>query len=76
MARGSVRGEGSESIRRFDLCFTNTLVTWGVLDICLCLGCCGVGCVGREEVKSLDGPGYGRVGWCYVCVNCESRFVV
>ena len=22
------------------------------------------------------GPGSGAVGWCYVCVRCESRFSV
>ena len=22
------------------------------------------------------GPGSGGVGWCYVCVSCESRFSV
>ena len=32
------------------------------------LRCCGVG--------SGLGPQYGRVGWCYVCVRCESGFFV
>ena len=36
--------------------------------MCLCLGCGGVGGVGRRL-----GPGSGGVGWCYVC---ESEFSV
>ena len=55
--------------------FSQYFENMGVLDICLCLGCCGVGGVGREEVRGLDGPGYGRVGWCYVCVSCKSSYL-
>ena len=46
----------------------------GVGDMCLCLGC---GCVGV-----IVGSGWwlgtrsGRVGWCCVCVSCESGLVV
>ena len=37
-------------------------------DLCLCLGCGGVGGVGREWVGCLDlGLEW---GWCYVCVSC------
>ena len=32
--------------------------------------CGGVSCVGGEWVVSE------RVGWCYICVCCESRFFV
>ena len=39
--------------------------------MCLCVGCGGVGSVGRGAGRKL-GPGSGGVGWCYVCVNCES----
>ena len=34
--------------------FTNNVGTGGVLDVCLCLGCGGVGGVGRECVGGLD----------------------
>ena len=47
--------------------------TGGVLDMCLCFGCGGVGGVCGELV---GGPGSGVVGWCYVCVRCESGFSV
>ena len=40
--------------------------TCGVLDVCLCLGCGGVG---GEWVEF--GPGSEKVRWCYVCVGCE-----
>ena len=52
------------------LCFTNPVGTGGVLDVCLCLGCGGVG---GEWVVGLD---QGLEGWCYVCVSCESGFCV
>ena len=47
----------------------------GVCDMCLCFGCGGVGGVGGEWVGGL-GQGSGSVGWCYVCVRCESGFSV
>ena len=28
------------------------------------------------RVGGQPGPGSGRVGWCYVCVCCESGFSV
>ena len=36
------------------LCFTSPLGTGGVLDVCLCFGCGGVGGVGGEWVRGLD----------------------
>ena len=56
-------------MRGLGLGFTNLVGTWGKWDRCLCFGCGGVG-VGRL------GPGSWRVGWCYVCVCCESGFFV
>ena len=38
----------SESMRELGLGFTNSLGTGGVLDMCLCFGCGGVGGVGVE----------------------------
>ena len=40
VTRGGVRGEW---IRLLGLGFTNPVETGGVLDVCLCLGCGGVG---------------------------------
>ena len=40
-----------------------------------CFGCSGVGGVGGRVVRGL-GLGSGGVGWCYVCVSCESGFSV
>ena len=51
-------------MRELGLGFTNPVGTGGVLDTCLCFGCGGVG--------SWLRPGSGAVGWCYVCVMCES----
>ena len=59
---------------RLGLGFTNPFGTRGVLDVCLCLGCGGVGGVGGEWVGVLTRVR--RVGWCYVCVRCESGFSV
>ena len=47
-------------MRGLGLGFTNPVGTWGVLDVCLCLGCGGVGGVGREWVGGLD---QGLEGW-------------
>ena len=42
--------------------------------MCLCLGC---GSVGGEWVGGMVlGPWSRRVGWCYVCVSCESGLFV
>ena len=40
----------------------------------ICFGCSGVG--GVEGVCGRLGPGFGRVGWCYVCVCCVSGCLV
>ena len=55
-----------EWMRGLGLGFTNPVGTGGVLDVCLCFGCSGVG----------RGLGLGVVGWCYVCVKCESGLSV
>ena len=63
-------GEGDEKMRELGLGFTNTVGTGGVLDMCLCFGCGGVG---GEWVRGLD---QGRERWGYVCVRYESGFSV
>ena len=77
LARSGVGGEGGRWMRGLcldlDLGFTNPVETGGVLDVSLCFGCSGEGGVGGEWVGGL-GPGSGGVGWCYVCVRCESGF--
>ena len=45
---------GGEWMRRLGLDFTNPVGTGGVLDVCLCFVCGGVGGVGGEWVKGLD----------------------
>ena len=47
--------------------FTNPLGTGVVLDVCLCLGCGGVGGV------LVGGLNQGLEGWCYDCVRCVFR---
>ena len=46
-----IRGEW---MREFGLGFTNPVGSWGVLDVCLCFGCGGVGGVDGEWVGGLD----------------------
>ena len=48
---GGVGGEGAEWMRKLGLDFTNPVGTGGVLDMCLCFGCGGVG---GEWVGGLD----------------------
>ena len=48
-------------MRELSLGFTSPVGTGGVLDVCLCFGCGGVG--------GLD---QGREGWCCVCVSLDS----
>ena len=38
--------------------------------------CGNRGSVGRVSVCRWLGPGSGRMGWCYVCVRCESGLSV
>ena len=68
LARGGAGGKVGELMRGLGLGFTNPVGTGGVLDVCLCFGCGGVG---REWVGGLD-PGSEAVGWCYVCVSVDS----
>ena len=70
LARGDVGGDGGEWMRGLGLGFTKPVATGGVLDVCRCFGCGGVGV---EWVCSLD---QGLEGWCYVCVRCESGLSV
>ena len=47
LARGGV---GGEWMRGLGLGFTNPVGTEGVLDVCLCLGCSGMGGVCGERI--------------------------
>ena len=62
---GSGRREwrGGEWMRGLVLGLTNSVGTGGVLDVCLCFGCGGVGGIGGEWVGGLDQglEGWGRV---------------
>ena len=51
-------GLGASWMRGLGLGFTNPVRTRGVLDVCLCLGCCGVcgECVGGLD-QGLEGWG-------------------
>ena len=77
LARGGVGGVGGEWVIGLGLGFTNSRGTWGKWDICLCL-CFGCGGVEGEcgRVRRRLGPWAGCVGWCYVCVCCESGLSV
>ena len=65
LAQGGIGGDGGEWMRGLGLGFTNPG---------------NRGSVGRVsvlvEVGRGLGPGFGGVGWCYVCVSCESGFSV
>ena len=64
LALGGVIGEGGEWIRGLGLGFTNPVGTGGVLDVCLCLDCRGVGRVGGEWVGDWKvWKGCGGVIW-------------
>ena len=64
---------GGEWMRELGLDFTNPVGAGGVLVMCLCFGCGGVGGVAGEWIGGLD---QGRERWGYVCVRCESGFSV
>ena len=51
---------GAEWMRELGLGFTNFVGTGGVLDMCLCFSCGGVGGIGGEWVGGLD---QGRERW-------------
>ena len=55
---------------------TNPEGTWGKWDMYLCFGCGGVEGWGLWGVGGRLRPGSGSVGWCYVCVCCESGLFV
>ena len=61
---------GGEWMAGLGLSFTNPVGTGGVLDMCLCLDCAGVG----GEGLGPDSGGVGVVGW--VLCLCESGFFV
>ena len=68
-----------EWVRRLGLGFTIPVETGGVWGVCLCLGCGGVGGVGRGAgAWWWLGPGSARMGLCYVavCCDCESGLFV
>ena len=51
---GRQRWRGGEWMRGLGLDFTNPAGTGGMLDVCLCFGCGGVGGVCGEWVVGLD----------------------
>ena len=71
LAWGSVGIEGGEWMGELGFGFTNPVRTGGMLDVCLCCG----GVRGGGLVRGLR-LGSGEVGWCYVCVRCESGLSV
>ena len=60
---GRCVGRGGEWMRGLGWGFTNPVGTEGVFDVCLCLGCSGVGAVCGEWVGDLD---QGLDGWAGV----------
>ena len=73
LARGRMEGVGGEWVTGLGLGFTNSGGTWGI-GICVCVGCGGVGGDGGKWGRL--GTGSWRLGWCYVCVCCESGLSV
>ena len=74
LARGCVGGEGDEWMRELGLALP---ILWGQREFghvsVFWLRWCGW-C--RWGVGRGLGQGSGAVGWCYVCVRCESGFPV
>ena len=66
---GRRRRRGGDMMRGLDLGFNNPVVTGGVLDLCGLWWC-------RWGVGRGLGTVSIRLGWCYVCVSCESGFFV
>ena len=60
-------------MRELGLCFTSPVRTGGVLDMCLCFRCGGVGAVGGEWVGGLD---QGRERWGGVSLDYLCRWQV
>ena len=50
-------------MRGLDSGFTDPVKTGGVLDVCLCLGCGGVGGVGDGGGEWVGGLDHGLEGW-------------
>ena len=75
LARGGLGGEGSELIRGFGLGFYQSCENRGSIGRVSVFGLRWCGWC-RWGVGRGLGPGSGVVGWCYVCVRCESGFSV
>ena len=69
LARGGVGGEGGEWMRGLGLGFTNPVGRVSVFWLRWSGWC-------RWGVGMGFGPWSRGVGWCYVCVSCESGFSV
>ena len=69
LARGWVEAVG---VTGLGMDFTNSGGTWKS-GVCVLVA---VVWVVLGESGWVFGPGSGRVGWCYVCVCCESGFSV
>ena len=76
LARGGVDGEGGEWMRGLGLGLTTSCGNRGSVGrvSVFLLRLSGVGSVGGEWVGGLTRVW--RVGWCYVCVSCESGLSV
>ena len=61
---GAVCVERGEVMRELGLVLTNLVGTGGVLDVCLCFGCSGVGGVGGEWVGGWTRVWSGGVVLC------------
>ena len=75
LARGGVGGVGGEWMRELGLGFTNPVGTGGSVRRVSVFWLWWCGWCRWEWGRGL-GQGSGAVGWCYVCVRCESGFSV